>query len=220
MRSILTITRVLHTLTAISLGSLFPITGVAPASDTREWDNTFPKSDKVIQEKVSFHNRYGITVAAEMKYLFSFAVVSLMSFTFVVCSQAQASDISPKHSTKDSVRITLTIGNKVIPAILYNNPPAKNLMARLPVTVFLNRGPIEYCGGIDIINYGKDDVQTGYHNGNLAYWIPGQDFVIFTEKEETSSKVSDLVIIGQISTDIREVRDLGSTIKVTIAMGR
>jgi hypothetical protein len=90
----------------------------------------------------------------------------------------------------------------------------------IPVTVFLNRGPIDYCGGIDPLNYGGDDVQTGYHNGDLAYWIPGQDFVIFTEKEETSSKVSDLVIIGQISTDIREVRDLGSTIKVTIAMDR
>ena len=29
---------------------------------TREWDNTFPKSDKVDHCKVTFHNRYGITV--------------------------------------------------------------------------------------------------------------------------------------------------------------
>lgn len=33
---------------------------------TREWDKTFPKSDKVNHSKVTFHNRYGITLAADM----------------------------------------------------------------------------------------------------------------------------------------------------------
>lgn len=31
-----------------------------------EWDKTFPKSDKVNQKKVTFINRYGITLAADM----------------------------------------------------------------------------------------------------------------------------------------------------------
>ncbi len=33
---------------------------------TNEWDKTFPKSDKVSHCKVTFHNRYGITLAADM----------------------------------------------------------------------------------------------------------------------------------------------------------
>ena len=33
---------------------------------TQEWDKTFPKSDKVDHKKVSFHNRYGIELAADM----------------------------------------------------------------------------------------------------------------------------------------------------------
>ena len=33
---------------------------------TQEWDKTFPKSDKVEHRKVTFHNRYGITLAADM----------------------------------------------------------------------------------------------------------------------------------------------------------
>ncbi len=33
---------------------------------TLEWDKTFPKSDKVDHKKVTFHNRYGITLAADM----------------------------------------------------------------------------------------------------------------------------------------------------------
>lgn len=33
---------------------------------TQEWDKTFAKSDKVEHSKVTFHNRYGITLAADV----------------------------------------------------------------------------------------------------------------------------------------------------------
>ncbi|MCI9517488.1 MAG: alpha/beta hydrolase [Lachnospiraceae bacterium] len=33
---------------------------------TKEWDKTFPKSEKVNHSKITFHNRYGITLVADM----------------------------------------------------------------------------------------------------------------------------------------------------------
>ena len=33
---------------------------------TEKWDKTFPKSEKVNHRKVTFHNRYGITLAADL----------------------------------------------------------------------------------------------------------------------------------------------------------
>lgn len=37
---------------------------------TTEWDKTFPEGDKVVHSKVTFVNRYGITLAAErVRYL-------------------------------------------------------------------------------------------------------------------------------------------------------
>ena len=33
---------------------------------TQQWDKTFPKSDRVVHSKVTFHNRYGITLAADL----------------------------------------------------------------------------------------------------------------------------------------------------------
>lgn len=33
---------------------------------TQKWDKTFPKSDKVEHTKVTFHNRYGIALAADL----------------------------------------------------------------------------------------------------------------------------------------------------------
>ena len=44
-------------------------TSLAPAEQlqlTQEWDKTFPKSDKVEHRKVTFVNRYGVTLAADM----------------------------------------------------------------------------------------------------------------------------------------------------------
>ena len=40
-----------------------------PLNLTNEWDKTFPKSDKVNHSKVTFHNRYGITLAADLYVL-------------------------------------------------------------------------------------------------------------------------------------------------------
>ncbi|MEF2642924.1 MAG: alpha/beta hydrolase [Paramuribaculum sp.] len=44
-------------------------TSLAPVEQlqlTQEWDKTFPKSDKVEHRKVTFVNRYGVTLAADM----------------------------------------------------------------------------------------------------------------------------------------------------------
>lgn len=42
------------------------MTYISELSLTTEWDKTFPKSEKVNHSKVTFHNRYGITLAADM----------------------------------------------------------------------------------------------------------------------------------------------------------
>ena len=42
------------------------MTGTVKLELTNEWDKTFPKSEKVDHSKVTFINRYGITLAADM----------------------------------------------------------------------------------------------------------------------------------------------------------
>ncbi|OHE90189.1 MAG: hypothetical protein A2213_02310 [Lysobacterales bacterium RIFOXYA1_FULL_68_6] len=41
-------------------------TGAQPMQLTQEWDKVFPKSNKVDHRKVTFKNRYGITLAADL----------------------------------------------------------------------------------------------------------------------------------------------------------
>lgn len=50
-------------LTAIALCACFIQSNIAYS---KQWDRTFPKSDKVNHKKVSFQNRYGITLAGDL----------------------------------------------------------------------------------------------------------------------------------------------------------
>ncbi|MDE7413772.1 MAG: alpha/beta hydrolase [Muribaculaceae bacterium] len=54
---------------AENMGNMNSNTTLAPQQElemTQEWDKVFPKSDKVEHKKVTFVNRYGITLAADM----------------------------------------------------------------------------------------------------------------------------------------------------------
>lgn len=51
--------------TLLALG-LMLAGNLAHAEDTMTWDKTFKLSDKVMHEKVSYPNRYGITISADM----------------------------------------------------------------------------------------------------------------------------------------------------------
>ncbi len=42
------------------------VTGESKLELTAAWDKVFPKSDKVKHRKITFHNRYGITLAADL----------------------------------------------------------------------------------------------------------------------------------------------------------
>ena len=57
------------TVNSQNLNDMNTNTSLAPAEQlslTQEWDKVFPKSDKVDHKKVTFVNRYGITLAADM----------------------------------------------------------------------------------------------------------------------------------------------------------
>ena len=49
---------------------------------TNEWDKTFPKSSKVRHKKITFHNRFGITLAADMYIPKNMSAISKASGKF------------------------------------------------------------------------------------------------------------------------------------------
>src|SRR5438034_1599775 len=59
-------TRGFRILTALVVGGLLPTTEIAFAADSLAWDKTFPQSNNVDHEKVSFNNRLGINLVGDL----------------------------------------------------------------------------------------------------------------------------------------------------------
>lgn len=59
-------TQTTRILKAMTLWMFLSMTGEGLMADTLVWDKTFPLSDKVLHEKVSYPNRYGITISADL----------------------------------------------------------------------------------------------------------------------------------------------------------
>ncbi len=53
-------------LTTLAIASLSKTSNAEAQSMSAEWDKTFPKSEKVDHQKVTFRNRYGITLAGDL----------------------------------------------------------------------------------------------------------------------------------------------------------
>ena len=70
---------------------------------TTEWDKTFPKSDKVDHKKVTFHNRYGITLAADMTLRKTQEENSLLSLSAVRSVRSRSSAAVFTHRRLQSV---------------------------------------------------------------------------------------------------------------------
>lgn len=172
-----------------------------------------------------------------MKKFLNNIITFVMIFPLTACSInntsaiQQSASINTEHSknmqqgseTNTSVEkrtnITLTIGDTVLTGYLNDNTTAENLISRLPVTIKLSDSGHDYCGNINpTLNYDKKDMQYGWHDGELAFWTAGNDFVIFHDDEEKSSDTGDLVIIGAVTSEIKEVRALPKSFEVTVAL--
>lgn len=68
------------------------------------------------------------------------------------------------------------------------------------------------------IEYSESDVTSGYQNGDLVFWTPASNFVIFVSAEENSANTGNLVKLGHITSPQEMLDALEGQIDVTIAL--
>lgn len=149
-------------------------------------------------------------------YSLKYVMATLAAVAVIVLFTIQARAEGEKEQNI-MTNITVTVENASVPGVLYDNAAAKELLSRLPAHFSLSRGSRDYCGNMGTpLPHDEKDVQSGYRNGDLAWWLPGNDFVIFTEREESSGEVEGCVILGRLLSGVEEIRDMGRSITVTV----
>lgn len=114
-----------------------------------------------------------------------------------------------------TIPVKLKINGKVFEDNFYDYQPTQNLLKQMPLTVSLNRGSKDFCGGSLNISYKETDLVDRYEIGDLTYWIPGKNFVIFTNGD---GKVAgkDLVPLGKLKAPVQEILQLGDGFEVVL----
>ena len=170
-----------------------------------------------------------------MKKILCFLLAFILIFALAACGQNEedVSDSSDNPSvsssqpsvdsentndTEGNTPITLTVGDTVLEAYLNDSVPAQSLIAQLPLTVSLNDSDNDFCGGNLEIDYSESDVTTGYQNGDIMFWTPANNFVIFVSGEENSVGTGNLVKLGHITSQQEMLDALDGQIDVTIAL--
>ena len=149
--------------------------------------------------------------------LLSFATVLALAF----CGYAADGNGMPTRVLDEGTRITLTVGNTVIPAILNDSTASKDLISRLPYTVRLNRYVHDYCGVMpEPLKYDEADVHNGWMNGDIAFARDGNYFVMFYADEDESSVYGHQITLGKVNVPLSTITSLprgGITVNIALA---
>lgn len=132
-------------------------------------------------------------------------------------NQRQSGNDNRITTVSQPTQINLVINGYKYPAELNDTTTAQAILAKLPMTVTVSQGMHDCCGTTDHFPYDQSNVQSGWFNGDLAFDISGDWFVIFLRGANNDPQYRE-VKIGQLETtdEIQQIAALPDTIEVKI----
>lgn len=133
-------------------------------------------------------------------------------------SNAQGNDMETQNSIHmTATPVILTDGQHKINAVIYDNKTGRDVLSQLPYTITLHRYEMDYCGTLDSpLNFDEKDKHAGWNNGDID--LAGNYFSILFDGEEKSQSYKDMITFGRIDEDLDIIKNLGSTVSLTITM--
>jgi hypothetical protein len=134
-----------------------------------------------------------------------FILTLMLSFTLSVCAQGTGGKEEGMNVKETKIRIT--VGNRTLTATFYDNPTARAIIAKLPLTIPLSDlYEREMCYHFPE-SLPTDNVRTtGYEVGEIIYWPPRHSFVImYAQNGERFSMQK----IGRIDSGVEIFKQLG-----------
>lgn len=126
--------------------------------------------------------------------------------------------VAEEDAAESGTPITLTIGELVIPAVLNDTTAAQDLISRLPYTVTVSRGSVDFCGDIgEPLHHEDSDFQRGLQYGDIIWMPNGNWFVFFTDDIE-SRMDRDWLVLGHMDDVWEQTKELRGSVEVEISL--
>lgn len=117
-------------------------------------------------------------------------------------------------------RIRIRMGDQSVTATLNDSEAARDLVAMLPVSIqmrdHLRR---EKTGRIPKPLSERTQGSPTYEKGDLGYWRPGGNFVIFYRHDGLTIPSPGIVLLGKIDAGV-EVFDVPGSVTVTVELNK
>jgi hypothetical protein len=129
-----------------------------------------------------------------------------------------AAGLGTSASAEDAQRIRIRMGDQTVTATLNRSEAARDLIAMLPLSIRMRdhlrrekTGPIpgplsERTGG-----------SPNYRSGDLGYWRPGGNFVIFYRHDGLTIPSPGIVLLGRVNSGA-EIFDIPGPVEVTVEL--
>jgi hypothetical protein len=122
-------------------------------------------------------------------------------------------------AAEDAQRIRIRIGDQTVTATLNSSEAARDLIAMLPLSIRMRdhlrrekTGPIP--GPLS-----EREGSPTYQSGDLGYWRPGGNFVIFYRHDGLTIPSPGIVLLGRVNSGA-ETFDVPGSVEVTVELIR
>ena len=131
-------------------------------------------------------------------------------------SHAAFGDERTTSKDRDSMKITLEVGDKALTATLIDSKTAHDFVSLLPLTLTMNDlfGREKFAHLPRAISTEGKRTHT-YEVGDIAYWSPGPDVAIYYRNDGEKIPDPGIIVIGRIDSGV-EVLNVPGSAKVTI----
>lgn len=127
-----------------------------------------------------------------------------------------ASGFSSAASAQESQRIRIRMAGQSVTATLNDSEAARDFAAKLPLSIrmrdHLRR---EKTGPVPGSLSERTEGSPTYAKGDLGYWRPGGNFVIFYRHDGLTIPSPGIVLLGKVDASV-EIFDVPGTVDVTV----
>jgi hypothetical protein len=116
-------------------------------------------------------------------------------------------------------RLKITVGNRVLTAVLIDNETTRDFLTLLPMTVkasdYVSR---EKYWHLRRALVSKSDRQSEYERGDLGFWLPNNDMALFYNHDGSVLPNPGLIVIAKISSGLDVFNEYPGSVEFKIEL--
>jgi hypothetical protein len=143
--------------------------------------------------------------------------LGIITFLVMVLTFMSRTAFAQDGGTTINKRLRITVGDRVLTAVLLDNETARDFLTLLPMTVrasdYISR---EKYWHLPRALAASGDRESEYERGDLGFWIPNNDMALFYNHDGSTLPTPGLILVARISSGLEVFNHYPGSVKLKI----